>query len=407
MKAAREIAKLRARLADAEETLRGIRTAELPCSTCMWGDNAVVRAIRTGEVDAVVVTDKAGPQVFTLEGADHAYRILIESMNEGALTLTPGKVILYANQCFARMVKAPLAQVMGGSLRRYLSPADQAALQPLLKQAGQSGAKLRVSLRAADGSEIPVQLSAQLLAPVGSNRATISLVVTDLTAAQRHEELLRALTHRVVQAQETERNHVAIELHDNITQPLCAVLSRSQALVNRLLPRDGPAKSEALKLHTLLGQVAEEVEHISRNLRPSVLEHLGLPAVLRATEAEFVQRTGVPIKLICRKLTARLPHDIELAIFRILQEALRNVERHAHARHVTVGLWQQRNSVQLTIRDDGIGFALDRRMAKRNGKAHLGLLSMRERATYVGGELKVKSARRAGTEIELRIPLTR
>ena len=100
--------------------------------------------------------------------------------------------------------------------------------------------------------------------------ATIGMVVTDMTEARRNEELLRALTHRVVQAQEAERGRVALELHDNITQLLCAILVRSQTLADKLPARDGPSKREAMKLREMLGQTAEEVERISRNLRPSV-----------------------------------------------------------------------------------------------------------------------------------------
>lgn len=107
----RELAELRLRLAEAEETLH---------------------AIRTGEVDAVVTAGKGGLQVFTLEGAGHAYRLLIESMNEGALTLTPDEMIVYANQCFAQMVGCPLEKVMGSSFRRFLSAEDRATLRSLL-----------------------------------------------------------------------------------------------------------------------------------------------------------------------------------------------------------------------------------------------------------------------------------
>ena len=231
------------------------------------------------------------------------------------------------------------------------------------------------------------------------------MVVTDMTEARRNEEMLRALTHRVVQVQEAERGRVALELHDHITQLLCAVLVRSQALADKLSARDGPSKGEAMKLREMLGQTAEEVERISRNLRPSVLDELGLVAVLRDTSTEFAERTGVSVKLACVQLTARLPADTELTLYRILQEALKNVEKHARARHVTVRLTQQGAFVQLTINDDGIGFDPDHHPARRKGKGGLGLLSMRERATYVGGALKVKSARRAGTEIEVRIPL--
>jgi PAS domain S-box-containing protein len=379
----RELAELRALLAETEETLR---------------------AIRSGEVDAVVVAGKQGPQVFTLEGAEHAYRMLIESMNEGALTLTANAVILYANQCFATMVKRPLEQVTGSSFRRFLSAADRATLRPLLKRADKSGSRIQVRLKANDGSHVPAHISIRPLAKNGSKSATFALVVTDMTEARRTEERLRALTHRVVQAQEAERGRVALELDDNITQLLCASHFRSQALADKLSTRDGPLKREAMKLREMLGKTAEEVERISRNLRPGVLDQLGLVAALRATSTEFAARTGVSVKLACAQLTARLPADTELTLYRILQEALRNVEKHARARHVTVNL-RQRAFVQLVINDDGIGFDPDHHAARRNGKGGLGLLSMRERATYVGGAFKIKSVRGAGTEIEVLIPL--
>ena len=381
---AAKVGELRAQLADANETLR---------------------AIGAGEVDTVVVTGKQGDRVFTLDGAERAYRVLIESMNEGALTLTGDKMILYANQCFARMVKCPLEQVTGSSFRRFLSPEDQATLRPLMKRAFRSGTKIQMQLQAGDGSQLPVQVSIRELPEDGSDRVTIGMVVTDMTESRRIEELLRALTHRVVQVQEAERGRVALELHDNITQRLCAVLFRSQALADSLSAHDGPAKREAVKLRKMLGQTAEEVERISRNLRPSVLDHLGLVAGLHDTSTEFAERTGVSVKVDCVELIARLPADTELALYRILQETLKNVEKHARARHVTVHLTKQGDFVQLAIRDDGIGFDPDHHPARRNGKGGLGLLGMRERATYVGGVLKVKSVRRAGTEIEIRIPL--
>ena len=106
-----------------------------------------------------MVAGKQGPQVFTLQGAGHPYRLLIESMNEGALTLTTDKMILYANQCFAKMVRHPLKQVMGSSFRRFLSAEDQATLRALLKEAGQAGSKIQVRLHASDGSQMPVQIS--------------------------------------------------------------------------------------------------------------------------------------------------------------------------------------------------------------------------------------------------------
>lgn len=379
-----EIAKLRTRLSEAEET---------------------IRAIRSGEVDVVVVTKKQGLQLFTLEGAEHTYRVLIESMNEGALTLTADKTILYANQCFARMVKSPLEQVTGSSFRRFLSTADRIMLRPLMKKSARTGSKMQVQLHAGDGTLLPVQISVREMAKDGSGRVTIGMVVTDMTEARRTEEMLRALTHRVVQVQEAERGRVALELHDNITQLICAVIFRSQALAESLSTHDGPAKNAAIKLCTMLGQTAEEVERISRNLRPSILDQLGLVAVMRATSNEFIERTGVTVKLACVELST-LTADSELALYRIFQQALMNVETHAHARHVAVALTLRSGFVRLTIKDDGLGFDTEHLPIRLKGMGGLGLLGMRERATYMGGTFTVNSVRGVGTKIEVRLPLS-
>jgi two-component system NarL family sensor kinase len=378
-----KLAEVQARLDEAEETLR---------------------AIRSGEVDAVVVESKRGPKLITLGGAEDAYRMLIESMNEGALTLTADKMILYANQRFAGMVKLPLAQVMGSSFRRFLSNDDRATLRPLMKLSGKTGKKFLALLNAGDGTSMPVQISIRSIAGTVANQTVICMLVTDLTEVRKTEGLLRALNNRVVQVQEAERGRVAFELHDNITQLLCAVIFRSQALADRLTTRDGTSKKEAIKLREMLGRTAEEVERITHDLGPSLLDHLGLVAVLGDARTEFADRTGVSVKLSCTQLTARLPADAELALYRILQESLRNVEKHARARNVSVRLSQQGAFVQLAISDDGVGFDQGNRSGKRTEKGNLGLLSMRERATYVGGALKIRSGLRSGTKIVVLIP---
>jgi len=384
-KPSRELAALRARVSEAEETLH---------------------AIQSGGVDALVVAGKHGPRVYTLEGAEHAYRVLIESMNEGALTLTAGAVILYSNQCFAKMVKRPLEQIMSYSIHRLLSAADQAALRALLKRAARSGSRLQVFLHAGDGSHVPAQISIRPLPKNASQGASFGMVVTDMTETRRSQEMLRVLSHRLVQAQESERGRVALELTDNITQSLVVILFRLQALVDKLPADEWPSRGEVVKLSELLGETAKEVERISRNLRPSVLKNLGLAAALRSANEEFGKRTGMHIKLACARLSPLPPAEAKLALYRIFEEALRNVEKHAHARHVTVRLTQRGAFAQLAVKDDGIGFDPDHPPAKRKEEDGFGLLRMRERAEFLGGILMIKSARRAGTEIKVRIPLS-
>ncbi len=384
-KPSRELTALRARLLEAEETLH---------------------AIQRGGVDALVVEGIHGPRVYTLEGAERAYRVLIESMNEGALTLSLGTVILYANHAFAKVVKRPLEQVMGYSFQRLLSVADKAALQAVLKRVPRSGSRLHVSLHTGDGSHVPVQLSLRRLVRNASQGASFGMVVTDMTETRRTQEMLRDLSHRLAQAQESERGRVALELTDNITQSLVVILFRLQTLVENLPGHEWPSRGEVVNLSELLRETAEEVERISRNLRPSILRNLGLVAALHAASEEFVKRTGIRIKLACARLSPLPPAESKLALYRIFEEALRNVETHAYARHVSIRLTQRGAFAQLAIADDGIGFDPDHLAAKRTGEDRVGLLRMRERAEFLGGVLTIKSARRAGTEITVRIPLS-
>jgi len=380
----RELTELRARLLEAKETLR---------------------AIQSGGVDALVVAGRHGPRVYTLEGADHAYRVLIESMSEGALTLTAGAVILYANQRFARMLKRPLQRIMGSPFQRLVSAEDRAALRALLKRRGTSDSRLQVSLQVSDGTRIPAQISIRPLSQNGSRGARLGMVVTDMTETVRSQEMLRVLSHRLVQAQESERGRVAFELTDNITQSLVVILFRLQKLVDKMPAHEWPSRGEVVRLSEQLSDIAQEVELLSRSLRPSVLRNLGLVAAMRAGSKEWERRTGVPIKLVLTKLNPLPPPETTLALYRIFEEALRNIEEHARARLVTVRMTQQGAFAQLAIKDDGIGFNPDNLRAKRKGAGGLGLPRMRERAGFLGAALKIKSAPHGGTEVKVRISL--
>ena len=295
-----------------------------------------------------------------------------------------------------------LAETIGAD--KYLTkPAPIAdVLEALREVLGKKAARPTHSAPAVEETYVLKQYSQALVNKLEEKNAEL---VQANEALKGTEEQLRALTQRVVQAQEAERGRVALELHDTIMQMLCAVLLRSQVLAEKLPARNRLAKREAIKLREIIAKTVEEVGRISRNLRPIVLDQLGLVPGLHETSTEFTNRTGVPVKLVCVELARRLPADTELALYRILQETLRNVEKHADARQVTVHLTKPGNVVQLTINDDGIGFDPAQHPARRKDNGGLGLLGMRERASYVGGSLTVKSVHRAGTEIEVRIPL--
>lgn len=368
---------------------------------------ATLSAIRKGEVDAVVVESTLGPQVYTLDGAEFDYRTLIESMNEGALVLTRSAVILYANAHFALMGERPLAKLMGCSLYDLLSAADQVTVGRLLKRPGKSGATTEVLLQRPASAPLPVRVSIQRFPGDVAKGMSIGMVVSDLTESRQREDLLRRLSHGLMQMQETERLRIATDLGDNIAQLLCSILVRCQLLADRLPASENGFQEETIEFVKLLRTTAEEVQRVSTDLRPHGLEILGLMPALRGVVAEFAERMGVSIQVDFARMSAPLPARLELALYRVLEEALRNVEQHARARHVSVTLRRRGLFVQLAIKDDGIGFDTSDQQAKALQEGRLGLLSMRERATAVGGSLDVKSKTSAGTEVRVNVPYLR
>jgi len=348
---------------------------------------------------------------YKLEGDGHTCRVLIESVNEGVLTMTREGVILYANQSFARMVKRPLKRVVNCSFYCFLSAADQGAMRLLLNQSAKTASNIKALLHLGDDLQLPVKISVRTPAKDASKSAILCLVVADMTEAHRvldmqhNVELLRNLVHHFTQKQEAERRWVTGQFHKRVAQLAYAILVRCGTLAKNLPARESAARAELMKLCDLAGQMIESIRRISRDLRPSALDDLGLIPVLRADCDEFGKRTHIRLILDGVRMIGRLPADVEIALYRIFQAALQNVQQHANARHLTLDLTWRGAFVQFAIRDDGIGFDPDQPPAGRKEKGGFGLAEMRERAVGVGGTLSVKSALRAGTEIEVRIPL--
>jgi PAS domain S-box-containing protein len=179
-----EIDELRFRLAEAEETLR---------------------AIRCGEADAIVIEGAAGPEVYTLESADRPYRIIVERMQEGALTLTPEGTVLYSNRALAALLRAPLDRIVGQRFQGFVAAADRESFARLLEDSGRGGGRGEIALSAADGTAIPVYLSTVDLPEEGQR--VISGIVTDLTEQKERAEQLGETNARLAAALE-EREHV-------------------------------------------------------------------------------------------------------------------------------------------------------------------------------------------------------
>jgi signal transduction histidine kinase len=255
-------------------------------------------------------------------------------------------------------------------------------------------------------------LSARTGLPHGRDELGQLTLTFDLMAnalEQRELERIRAshklqvLSHRLVEVQETERREIARELHDEIGQSLTVAEMNLQAALKS--SRAAPLTRRLEESIQAVGRVVEQVHDLSLNLRPSMLDDLGLEPAVRWYTHRQATLAGLKVKVRVEPLEHRLETAIETGCFRVAQEALTNVVRHARAQAVTVKLTIQDGQLRLSVRDDGIGFDVAAMREEAVRGASLGLLSMEERATLAGGGLTYLSSPGSGTEVQAWFPL--
>jgi two-component system sensor histidine kinase UhpB len=220
---------------------------------------------------------------------------------------------------------------------------------------------------------------------------------------ERIEEERRRSGQLAMRAQEEERRRLARDLHDEVNQALTAILLRLEALAQETPPERAP---EVVELKRLVNQAMDELLNLARQLRPSALDDHGLVAALETQLKRFSARTGIEARLDTAGEPDALADVVQTAIYRVAQEALTNVTRHAGAMVVELVLAADDDEVELRVSDDGSGFdpaVLPHANSLTPGRG-LGLIGMAERARLVGGELDVRSAPGGGTTITLRVP---
>lgn len=373
---------LLARLSDAEEALR---------------------AVRAGNVDAIVVEGRGGKKVFTLQGADHTYRMFVERMNEGAAVLSRDHTVLHCNGRLARFLGARLQRVIGSSLLDLVWADDHAKLEALLQRAAQKSCRGEIRLRSRKGAPLSVHLSLNPLR-LGRTRA-VCLIASDLSEMKRAEqelrtssEQLRHLAAHLLSVREEERSRISREVHDELGQSLTAV-KMDLAWLEARLPKHGEMLDRIRSTRQLADSIIQSIRRISTELRPAVLD-LGLAAAVEWQVQDFQARSGIQckVRLLTREVVAS---NASTAMFRILQETLTNVARHAQATRAEVVLQRQRDRLVLLIRDNGHGFD----QSRASHATSLGLIGMRERAAILGGRVSISSAPGKGTTVTAWVPL--
>ncbi len=368
---------------------------QLPESNIHLLDEAeqTLRAIRNGAVDAFVVEEREGHRVYTLEGSDLPYSTLVERMQQGAAMLDDKGCIVYANLSLAQLLGIPREKLIGLSLTKFLAPEDQSACLNLLHDAQSGSREGETHLLRAGGESIPAHFSFSLLS---RDKSATGVLISDLTHRKEQGELAA----RFQRMQDDERKRIARELHDSVGQLLAAIgmnISIVQLQSHKLDAEGARAVSENAML---VEQVSREIRTISHLLHPPLLDVAGLVSALRWYVDGFSERSKIKVELDIPADFGRLPDEVEIAIFRIVQECLTNIHRHSGSDSATIALAKENDSLTVQVKDNGKGIPKEkRRDLLESGRAGIGFGGMRERLRQLHGSLDIQSEGRGTTVI--------
>ncbi|OAI46520.1 hypothetical protein AYO43_06105 [Nitrospira sp. SCGC AG-212-E16] len=233
-------------------------------------------------------------------------------------------------------------------------------------------------------------------------RVALELKQHVLLLGEKREEL-EFLTGKLIHAQEQERRRIARELHDDFNQRLAALSVELETIERAPIAPPEPIPRQLAAIRGQIGRLSDDLHDLAYKLHPSLLEHVGLEIAIRDHVVEFMKQTGLPVTCTAREAPGTLPPEIATALFRVMQESLQNVFKHAQATDVMVRLSGSSKGIGLSVCDNGKGFEVARNQAQRTG---LGLMSMQERVRLLGGFSLIRSGSAKGTKVCVWIPLS-
>jgi PAS domain S-box-containing protein len=357
-----------------------------------------LHAIRNGAVDAFVVEEPDGHRVYTLEGADLPYSAMVERMQQGAAMLNDDGLVIYCNPSLAQLLGVAREAVIGVSLQDFLAPADQPVCQNLVRETQLGSSEGEVQLRRPDGSLVACHFSFRLLS---RDKSAIGVLITDLTAQKQQAEF----ASRLQRMQDDDRRRIARELHDSVGQLLVAIVM-NLAVIKKETHRLSPEAAKLVHDNSgMIDQISNEIRTISHLLHPPLLDEVGLPSALRWYVNGFAQRSKIDATLDMPENFDRLPQDMEIAVFRAVQECLTNIHRHADSPSCAVNLARDEDRLRLEIKDSGRGIP-KAKLSNLASSGGVGLRGMQERIRQLGGTLEIVSSE-SGTTVVATLPVPR
>ncbi|MED5465459.1 MAG: PAS domain-containing sensor histidine kinase [Myxococcota bacterium] len=344
--------------------------------------------------------------------AEQWYDSVIHAINEMLIVIGRSGLIQTINPAAASMLGYAEAEAIGLDFREILvSEGDEAGKgltceQLLTEEDLQGGNEIETAYRTREGRLIPVSFSSAKILDDEQNLRAVVCVARDLTERKQVEELRNKFIERVISAEDAERRRIARELHDETSQSLTSLLVRLKAHEATI---DSPVERErVVDLRALTSRTLEELGRLARGLHPSVLDDLGFSTAMERYGDEYSKSHNIDVDVHIRGLGAqnRLPLVLETTLYRILQEALTNVARHAGASTVSIIVERQDHEVRAIIEDDGCGFDMSQGQRGLDLGGGLGLHGMRERAALLKGKVQLESTPGIGTTLFVHSPLT-
>ncbi len=322
------------------------------------------------------------------------YRSLFETSGEGILIIDQGGEIADCNAAAGELLGCRPAELVERNVRDAL-PGE---LATAVASTGGAVPSRDVQITDARGEDLWVE---PVATPLPGSGGSVQIVLRNVTHQRRRQSRLQSYAARVLHAQEEERQRIAQELHDDTVQSLVLLCRRIDAV------EDAPVRETPAQMRRLRDDVEATIASLRdylRGLRPAVLDDLGLEPAIRSLVEEAGERTDIDVSFAVEGAVRRLEQTAELALFRIAQEALRNMARHSSAAHGRVVLLYLDDEVVLAVTDDGVGFRPPETYFDQIEAGQLGLLGMQERARIVGGSLQIESRRGTGTTVVATVP---
>ncbi len=360
--------------------------------------------ILTGAVNILIdVTDKLEREVL-IKKTEEKYKKLIDQAADGIFIFDKQGNFKEANANGCSMLLYSKEKLLQLNLLE-ITPDQYKGKLPINMEQLHTGLPILVERQfvRSDGTEFYTELSAQL-----TDDGNIQVIVRDISERKKVEELilkknsqLRQLSEHLQNIREEERTHIAREIHDELGQQLTVMIMDVAWLDNKIPASELKMKEKLLELHEMLNLTVKSVRRISTELRPSVLDDLGLVAAIDMHIRDFEKRTNIHTVYDLIGVEPFLEDNVKNSLFRIFQESLTNVARHAKATMVKVTIEISANEFILSIQDNGIGY--DENLAK--SKKTLGVLGMKERAIGINGNYQIKAVAEGGTVINIIVPL--